>query len=52
MRAQGSGDASWGVGDETFQTTEEGQIVVSGLYIAHIETDDGQTAIRKFLIVR
>jgi len=49
---EGSGDASWGISDETFQATQEAQIVVSGVYIAHIETEDGQTAIRKFLIVR
>jgi hypothetical protein len=38
----GSGDASWGVQLEEHQTTETGQLVVSGIYIAHISTPDGQ----------
>jgi len=47
-----SGDESWGNNFETFQVTETGQVVVSGLYIAHIETPDGQTINVKFVIVR
>ncbi|MCJ7813715.1 hypothetical protein MUP95_10420, partial [bacterium] len=50
----GSGDETWGIGKalNTQQTTETGQLVVSGLYIALIETPDGQSAIRKIVIVR
>ena len=49
----GSGDEAWqNVTGEAFQTTETGQIVVSGIYIAHIETPDGQSANVKFVIVR
>ena len=32
--------------------TIHGQIVTSGLYIAHIETPDGYSVFRKFVIVR
>jgi hypothetical protein len=49
---QGSGDASWGDLPAEHMTTESGQIVASGLYIALIQTPDGQSAIRKFVIVR
>ncbi len=42
----GSGDESWD------STTEFGQVVVSGVYIAVIETPDGKQAIRKFVIIR
>lgn len=42
----GSGDESWN------STTEAGQTVVSGLYIAVIETPDGKRGIQKFLIIR
>jgi hypothetical protein len=42
----GSGDQLWD------QRTSSGQIIVSGLYIAAIETPDGQSIIRKFIIVR
>ena len=48
----GSGDASWGDIEAEHSATETGQIVVSGLYIAQIETPDGNSAIRKFVIVR
>jgi len=48
----GSGDASWGVQLEEHQTTETGQLVVSGVYIAHITTPDGQAKNVKFVIVR
>ena len=49
---EGSGDASWGNLPEEHSATEEGQIIASGLYIAQIETPDGDSTIRKFLIVR
>jgi hypothetical protein len=42
----GSGDQLWD------QTTSSRQIIVSGLYIAVIETPDGSTKIRKFIIIR
>jgi hypothetical protein len=48
----GSGDASWGVLLEEHQTTNTGQLVVSGIYVAHITTPDGQSKNVKFVIVR
>lgn len=48
----GSGDEAWGVALNDHMTTETGQLVVSGLYIALIETPDGQSAIRKFVVIR
>lgn len=42
----GSGDEGWD------STTDFGQVVVSGVYIAVIQTPDGRQAIRKFVIVR
>ena len=49
---EGSGIAFWGNLAQEFQATSTGQIVNSGLYIAHIETPDGESAVRKFVIVR
>lgn len=48
----GSGDEPWGVLSQEFSTTETGQVVVSGIYIAHIETPDGNARNLKFLVVR
>jgi hypothetical protein len=48
----GSGDESWGATNMDFMTTDTGQIVVSGLYIANIQTPDGQSINRKFVIIR
>ncbi|MBN2012697.1 hypothetical protein JW960_25435 [candidate division KSB1 bacterium] len=48
----GSGDEAWGVLSEQWMASEVGQVVVSGLYIAHIETPDGQSVNRKIVIVR
>ncbi len=48
----GSGDEPWGVLSEEWSTTETGQIIVSGIYIAHIETPDGQSTNLKFVVVR
>lgn len=42
----GSGDEPWD------SMTRYRQVVVSGVYIAHIETPDGESVIRKFAIVR
>ncbi len=49
----GSGGEAWS--DEThenFLTTDSGQMVVSGIYIAHIVTPEGETKNVKFVIVR
>jgi hypothetical protein len=48
----GSGDESWGAVAQEHMTTETGQVVVSGIYIANIETPDGQSVNRKFAIIR
>jgi hypothetical protein len=48
----GSGDASWGINDDTFMVTNSQQVVVSGLYVAQIETPEGQSKLVKFVIVR
>ena len=42
----GSGDESWD------SQTSSGQIVVSGLYIAVIETPSGERTIKKFVVIR
>ena len=42
----GSGDAYWSL------TTSSNQIIVSGLYIAVFQTPSGQTAMRKFVVIR
>jgi len=48
----GSGDEPWGILTEEWSTTETGQVIVSGIYIAHIETPDGEGTNLKFLVVR
>jgi len=48
----GSGDVSWGINQNTFMVTDGQQIVVSGLYVAQIETPDGKSKLVKFVIVR
>ena len=48
----GSGDESWGNIPEEHMTTDSDQLVVSGVYIAHFKTPDGQSAIKKFVIIR
>ncbi len=54
----GSGDQSWGVLEEEHSTSNTGQIIVSGIYIAHItETDSkgtptGNSTFVKFVVVR
>ncbi|MBN2029632.1 hypothetical protein JW824_05250 [bacterium] len=48
-----SGDESWGGKlPQRHSATESGQRIVSGIYIAHFETPDGQSIIRKFVVVR
>lgn len=47
-----SGNESWGVLAEEHMTTRNGQRVVSGIYVAHIETPEGDSQIVKFAIVR
>jgi hypothetical protein len=49
---EGAGDKEWGDIPQEHQATDVGQLVVSGLYIAHIETPDGQSTVRKFVVVR
>ncbi len=48
----GSGDAAWGILQNEQQTSNTGQIPVSGIYIANIETPEGESKNVKFLIVR
>jgi hypothetical protein len=49
----GSGGEAWSdATQENFLTTDSGQMVVSGIYIAHIITPQGETENVKFLIVR
>ncbi|MEO0293677.1 MAG: hypothetical protein ABIN61_05595 [candidate division WOR-3 bacterium] len=49
----GSGGEAWSdPTHQTFLTTDSGQMVVSGLYIAHITTPQGQSKNVKFVIVR
>lgn len=47
----GKSDALWVAGGQ-YMLSDSGQRVVSGIYIAYIQTPDGKTAIRKFVIVR
>jgi len=49
----GSGDESWGVLKEEHSTSNTGQIIVSGIYIAHIKDNkSGESTYVKFVIVR
>ena len=48
----GSGDEPWGVLSQEWSTTSTGQVIVSGIYIAHIETPEGNSRNVKFLVVR
>ena len=48
----GSGDEAWGVLEDEHSATETGQIIVSGIYIAYIETPDGEDHFVKFVVVR
>ena len=47
-----SGDEAWGVTALAHMTNDNGQIVVSGIYIANITTPDNQSINRKFVIIR
>jgi len=47
----GGGIAQWYDG-QRYLVTDADQRPVSGIYIAHFETPDGQSISRKFLIVR
>jgi len=42
----GSGDEAWNL------VTKYRQVVVSGIYLAHIETPDGRSTYRKFIVIR
>ncbi|MCL4511691.1 MAG: T9SS type A sorting domain-containing protein [Bacteroidetes bacterium] len=46
QHANGSGDEYWNL------TTSSNQIVVSGVYIVVFQTPTGQTAIKKFVVIR
>jgi hypothetical protein len=48
----GSGDEAWGETALAHMTSEIGQIVVSGIYIANFKTPDGASINRKFVIIR
>ena len=48
----GSGDEPWGFAPEQHLASDLGQIIVSGIYIAHIETPDGASVNLKFLVIR
>ncbi len=54
----GTGDESWGVLDEEHSTTETGQLIVSGIYVAFIQERDsagkltGEDTFVKFVVVR
>jgi len=48
----GSGDEAWGNLPENHMVSETGQLVVSGVYVAHVETPEGESHIVKFAIVR
>ena len=48
----GSGDESWGVLSQEWSTTQSGQVIVSGIYIANVTTPDGESKNVKFLVVR
>jgi hypothetical protein len=49
----GSGGEAWAdATQENFLTTDSGQMVVSGIYIAHIVTPEGKTKNVKFVIIR
>ena len=54
----GSGDEAWGISAEEHSTTETGQLIVSGVYIALIEENNsegaatGSTQFLKFVVVR
>ena len=47
-----SGDEAWGVLAREHSVTESGQYIVSGVYIAYIETPEGESAFQKFVIIR
>lgn len=49
-----SGYEPWGaeVVSEQHSTSISGQRIVSGIYIAHFETPDGDSIIRKFVVIR
>lgn len=52
QHTDGSGDEAWGNLPNEQQVSHSGQRVVSGLYIAYIETPEGEHTIVKFAIVR
>jgi len=46
-------DHTLGTGDELWNsTTSSGQIITSGIYILYVETPDGRSVFRKFVVIR
>jgi hypothetical protein len=48
----GSGDERWGALIEQHSITDSDQLIVSGIYIAHIETPIGESVNLKFVVIR
>lgn len=51
FHTDGKSDEQWETGGQ-YMITDDGQRVVSGIYIAHFETQNGESQFRKFVIVR
>ncbi len=48
----GSGDEPWGDLPQEHSATRSSQIITSGIYLAHVETPDGNSTVVKFVVVR
>ena len=48
----GSGDEAWGTQINEHSTSKTEQIIVSGIYLAYIETPSGESTFVKFLVIR
>lgn len=48
----GSGDEAWGVLEQEHSSTSSDQLIVSGIYIAHFQTPEGDESVKKFVVVR
>ena len=49
--SDGKSDEQWEVGGQ-YLLTDSGQRVVSGIYVAHFQTPEGESAFLKFVIIR
>ncbi len=47
-----SGSDAWGTQEAEWMVSETGQRIVSGVYIAYIETPEGESTFVKFIVVR